>query len=54
MNPFPTLDSGLPPGVTDRDVDPGEPAMVRCAFCFGMFHEDELEDGLCAECLGEG
>lgn len=52
MNPFQTADPNLPPGVTDQDLDRGDPARVRCAFCFGMFHEDELEDGLCGECLG--
>ena len=46
-------DPCLPPGVTDRDLDPGEPARVRCAYCFRMFDDTELEDGLCDACIGE-
>ena len=54
MSPFPSADPTLPIGVTHADLDERnrEPVRVRCAYCLRFMFVDELEDGLCAECLG--
>lgn len=54
MNNLPG-DPTISPGVTQSDLEERnrEPERVRCAYCWRVFFPDELEDGLCAVCLGE-
>ena len=55
MNPFPTADPTIPPGVTHADLEERnrEPVQVRCAYCLRFEWDTHLEDGLCGECIGD-